>query len=477
MNYSLLKLWSQTMAEYRPQIEAVTRHKQTVGLCFKDGRVLSFVLRPNDSFPVLLPSGESSGEPLWNQLRHAQVQRIWLDPSDRILYLEIRQTDIYQEVRDWQLIAELCPPRPNIILCEIQNGKPVVMDALHKYSLADNPARQILPRLEYQAPQTSWSPSQTDLRPPFTLKVPESADELRFDDVNSYFLAYYTHVIVAGEERERVRRQTAFWKKAIDKLEKKLAKQRLELLSAEAMETWKLYAEVIKYNLGQINKGQTSLESVNYYDPNMASVLVPLREDLSPAQNMDLYLKRYKKARTGLEVITRHIADGETELRHLQGVLARVEAGEELDFIVDGPKSSKSGHEKLSILDKLLRIRISEEFEIVIGRKASENDFISTQLGRPHDWWFHTRIYRGAHVLLRCLKKTDPPPELKSLCCRLAAWYSKARSSSNVPVDFTQVRYLRKPRRSAPGFITYTDHQTAFVEPLETRKAREELGL
>ncbi len=284
-------------------------------------------------------------------------------------------------------------------------------------------------------------------------------------------------MIVAGEERERVRRQTAFWKKAIDKLEKKLAKQRLELLSAEAMETWKLYAEVIKYNLGQINKGQTSLESVNYYDPNMASVLVPLREDLSPAQNMDLYLKRYKKARTGLEVITRHIADGETELMHLQGVLARVEAGEELDFIVDGPKSSKSGHEKLSILDKLLRIRISEEFEIVIGRKASENDFISTQLGRPHDWWFHTRIYRGAHVLLRCLKKTDPPPELKSLCCRLAAWYSKARSSSTVPVDFTQVRYLRKPRRSAPGFITYTDHQTAFVEPLETRKAREELGL
>jgi len=465
------------MADYKPQIEAVIHHKQALGLCFKDGRELLFVLRSRESLPVLLPNHESGGEPFWHQLRHAQIQKIWLDPVDRILYLEIRQTDIYQEVRDWIVIAELCPPHPNVILCEVHDGRSIVVDALHKYSLADNPARQILPRLEYQAPHTSWNPTQADIQPPFILELPGSTEELSFDDVNSYFAAYYTLVILAGEEQERIRRQTAFWKKAIDKLQKKLAKQRLELQSAEALETWKLYAEVIKYNLGQIRKGQTSLETVNYYDPDMASVTIPLREDLSPSQNMDLYLKRYRKAKTGLELISRHIAEGEAELRSLTSVLARVEAGEELDFIVDGPRGQKSGPEKLGILDKLLRIRVSDEYEIVIGRKASENDFISTQLGRPHDWWFHTRVYRGAHVLLRCLKKTDPPAELKTTCCRLAAWYSKAKFSSNVPVDYTQVRYLRKPRRSAPGFITYTDHHTAFVEPLETRKAREELGL
>ncbi len=113
----------------------------------------------------------------------------------------------------------------------------------------------------------------------------------------------------------------------------------------------------------------------------------------------------------------------------------------------------------------------------MVGRKARENDFVTTQLAQPHDWWFHTRIYRGSHILLRCFRKTDPSPELLNLCCSLAAWYSKARFSINVPVDYTQVRYVRKPRKSAPGFVTYTSHHTVFAEPKDLRTVRSELKL
>jgi len=477
LNYSYLSIWCAQNRELQFQIEAVYRSAQELSLCCKDGRELRFVLRSREAFPLLLPAYRKQGESIWNQLRHASLSKLSIDEGDRIIYLDLSLTDIYQQAKVFRLIAELSPPRPNLILCELADSRAIVVDALHKYSLADNPARQILPRLEYQPAHTGWKPDPAIPSAPFELKLPESEELLQFEQMNAYFEALYTGVLIAGEARDRIRRQKAQWQKAIDKLQKKLDKQRQELQNAEALDTWKLYAEVIKYSLSNIHKGQSSLEAVNYYDPSMPNLSIPLRADLSPTKNLELYLKRYSKAKTGLEVIARHIAEGETELRLLQDAMARVEAGEDLDFSSGQGKSAKSGISKLSMLDKLLRIKVSDEFEIAIGRKASENDFVSTQLGRPHDWWFHTRIYRGAHVLLRCLRKTEPSPELKTMCCRLAAWFSKARSSSNVPVDYTQVRYLRKPRRSAPGFITYTDHQTAFVEPLEPRKAREELGL
>lgn len=476
MNYAILKAWSQQNNALKAQLEAVCLQGQELALVFKDGRELRFVLSSGDAFCLLTDSPGVSGAQIWQQLRHSRIEKLWLDPSDRILYIELNQTDIYQQQRWWRMIAELSPPRPNVILCELEGSRPIVVDALHKYSLADNPARQILPRLEYQAPQTGWKPPSDEAPAPYILKLP-GGDTLSFDDANSYLSAYYTQVLKAGEASRRRQQQLSHWQKAISKLRKKLAKQRDELKNAEAMDTWKLYAEIIKYNLGRISKGQKSLEAVNYYDPAMPNIEIPLREELSPSRNLELYLKRYKKAKTGLEVIACHIEEGEAELQRLSDILERIESGEDLDFISAEGKAAKHAPAKLNLLDKLLKVRINEDFEIVIGRKASENDFVSTQLGRPHDWWFHTRVFRGAHVLLRCLRKTNPPPEIMTLCCRLAAWFSKARFSSNVPVDYTQVRFLRKPRRSAPGFVTYTDHQTAFVEPLDPRAAREELGL
>jgi len=88
---------------------------------------------------------------------------------------------------------------------------------------------------------------------------------------------------------------------------------------------------------------------------------------------------------------------------------------------------------------------------------------------------FHSRIYHGAHVLLRCFKKQEPGPELINLCCNLAAGYSKAKNSANVPVDYTQIRYVRKPRKSAPGLVIYTNHHSVYATPIDIRAAREQL--
>jgi predicted ribosome quality control (RQC) complex YloA/Tae2 family protein len=94
---------------------------------------------------------------------------------------------------------------------------------------------------------------------------------------------------------------------------------------------------------------------------------------------------------------------------------------------------------------------------------------LTTRFAKPHDWWFHTRIFRGTHVILRNYNKKELPKKLKHLCSQLAAYYSKAKKSTNVPVDHTQIRYVRKPRGSAPGYVIYKEQKTLFVDPLSIR--------
>lgn len=476
MDYSILKSWCSQMASLEADLRSIGRQAELVCLSFKDGQELIFLLHNQDAYAFLQSASLGHWEDIWPFLKHARLGGFRIDKADRIIHCELDQTDIYQQKRRFILIAELMPPKPNLILCELKDAKWIIIDAIHKYSFADNPARQILPSFEYMPPKTKWKPEQLPQPSSFVFQDPYSQEMQQFEDANSYLAEHYKRVIQAKETQQRRQRQLAGWKRLEDKQKKKLAKQRIELEEASEMDTWKLYAEVIKYNLDTLKAGQSYLESLNYFDPDLGMIKIPLKEDLNPNQNLKMYIKRYQKAKKGLDLIQQKIQSSEAELKRLWDVLARVEAGEDLDPKL-GQEGQAKGKGKLELLDKLLKIRISDEFEIVIGRKAKENDFISTKLGRPHDWWFHTRVFRGAHVLLRCHKKTHPPEDLMLICCRLAAWFSKARFSSNVPIDYTQVRFLRKPRGSAAGFVIYSNQQTAYVDPLDPRHAREILAL
>ncbi|MFA7026142.1 MAG: NFACT RNA binding domain-containing protein, partial [Candidatus Cloacimonadaceae bacterium] len=179
------------------------------------------------------------------------------------------------------------------------------------------------------------------------------------------------------------------------------------------------------------------------------------------------------KAKNGLAIIGINIKRTKAEIEAVNKLRQRLEDGEDLDLDI----KDKSGTitQKISQMDKVLQYKYSEDWQIYIGRKAKENDFVTTKIGKPQDWWFHSRIYRGAHVLLRNLKKQELPPELLRQCASLAAWYSQAKFSVNVPVDYTQIRYVRKPKGSAAGFVTYTNYKTYFATPQDLRGLRKEL--
>lgn len=473
MNYSILSAWSKEFGPRGRKVESVNLAHSILRLRLSDKTDL-ILLAGADAFAFhsadfRAPDGEQR---IWDLLTHAVLTQVEMDPADRIIRFRFSQTDIYQQNTEYLLIAEFTPPKPNLILAR-QNGEAIIVDALHKYSYADNPQRQILPKLPYQQAKTTFQPVVEDVSLPLELVSVKTGANLLCPSVNDWLDNYYHHVFLAREDARRRQLLRSRWERELKKAHAKLAKQQAEASLANKAEYWMICAETIKTNLANISRGQASLVAVNYFDPELGKIEIPLQTNLSAHQNLQSYLKRYNKAKRGNELIAKNIAATRQEIERLSGILARVEAGEDIE--APSAKNMITLGRRLDMEDRLLRLRLSDEYEIVIGRKASENDFITTQLGRPHDWWFHTRIYRGSHILLRCFRKTTPPDELISLCCSLAAWYSKARFSQNVPVDYTQIRYVRKPRKSPPGFVVYTEHRTVFADPRDLRSVREEL--
>jgi predicted ribosome quality control (RQC) complex YloA/Tae2 family protein len=467
VKYSYLKQWTQEMIGYQAVIESVLLFPELLVLQTKDKKALCIVLSKRDAFIFLQDNFQlpQEGKKIWQKLNNYHLTGISLAENDRLAYLELQQRDIYQQNKIYFLIAELMPPQPNAILTDSELH---ILDALHKYSYADNPQRQILPGLVYTAPKTSFQPIMEEVKSPY----PDGSTTC-----NDYFIHLYYNKLKKEEEAENGQKICTALKKELQKLQKKREKLQQDLTNAEKADFWLTCAECLKTNLHNLKTGRESFTAINYLDPDLKEIEIPLQKDKSPQENLQSYLKKYHKAKNGLQIITKNLAQTDAEIEKIKDLIAKAEKGELTDSGI--LPSKPTGHKIVQnaiLADKILKLKINDEFQILIGRRAKENDYLTTQLARPYDYWFHCRIYHGAHIVLKCLKKTEPSPQLIELCCNLAAWFSKAKFSTNVPVDYTQIRYVRKPRKSPPGFVTYTNFKSVFATPMSLKEVREKLS-
>ncbi|MDP8200877.1 MAG: NFACT RNA binding domain-containing protein, partial [Candidatus Tenebribacter burtonii] len=255
--------------------------------------------------------------------------------------------------------------------------------------------------------------------------------------------------------------------KEIKKKLRKIEKQKKEFVVASKEEKWKQQAELLKANFVSLKKGMKVIVLQNYYKEEFPEIEIILNPEKDAKQNIEHYFKKYRKARDGKVKIKKQIEIAQKEIEVLEKEIFELE---ETDiFFSKQEKSKKKKPQKAGYK----KITINENWEIYIGRTSKENDILTTRFAKPHDWWFHTRIFHGAHIILRNYNKMELPNKLKLLCSQLAAYYSKAKKSTNVPVDYTQIRYVRKPRGSVPGYVIYTNQKTLFIDPLSIREVAE----
>ncbi len=262
---------------------------------------------------------------------------------------------------------------------------------------------------------------------------------------------------------------------AVDRLTRKLQHQRQELEISGKREEKRLYADLINANMHLIKKGAAHAELVNYYDPDCPTVRVPLDPSLSPVRNAQKYYKEYRKAKTAEEMLTKQISMGEEELRYLDSVfdsLSRATTNREVEEVRE--ELAQTGYLHLPISRKKqatptkpLCFVSQDGFTILVGRNNAQNDKLTTRTAKGSDWWFHTKNIPGSHVVILTDGVTPPETTLMQAAV-LAATHSKAADSAQVPVDYTQIKHVKKPAGAKPGMVIYETNRTVYVTPDKT---------
>ncbi|HNX00406.1 MAG TPA: NFACT RNA binding domain-containing protein [Candidatus Cloacimonadota bacterium] len=483
MQYKYLKHWVNENSSFLSHkiINGLEQFEnQWCFLLFSEKRMLQVNLESKDPYVFITDKNElpfqiqKDSSILLKNIGGCKIGAIELDAKDRVLHIDLQKTDMYLDKLQLRLIIELIPSHPNIVLTRIQNDREIVIDAMRKFSLAENPHRQILPGSIYMPP-----PPITDDIPVESIQTPleitpigkiVTSAEGKFNDLNSLFESLYYEYHIPQKAQELRQNIIKKLNSEVSKLEKKLNKQKDELENAKDEETWFRYAELLKANLHSAKSGMKSIQVTNYFEEGFPTVEIPLHENKSLRMNMEDYLRKYRKAKSGRRIIEENIRQGKIDLEKLHHRIDEIRSIEsylKLRSLLSEKGIKSIRQEKTHYRD----LPVNDDWEIQIGRSARENDQLTCNIANPQDWWFHTRIYQGTHVVLRNYRKQEVPDDLKLLCARLAAYYSKAKSSSQVPVDYTQIRYVRKPRGSAPGYVTYTHQHTLFVDPISFRDA------
>jgi predicted ribosome quality control (RQC) complex YloA/Tae2 family protein len=474
MQYRFLAEWTKENSEQDLIFHLLERFEDQYIIRFrKQRKVLQINLSSSDCFCFftenkLLPFKDTKELSNFNDhLKNAKLNTIYISEQDRIILLDFSIIDIYNQRISYKLVLELIPRYQNIILLKDK----IIIDCIKKISYAENRHRQLLPGVEYIPPPSDYEIQTGEVEYPVTvtskLKIEETNNKTSgFSNMNTALEELYYNGLFKKRNDQLHRQKIAVISKTIKQKQRKIEKLRKELGNASKEEKWKRSAELLKVNFDKIKSGMEIIKLQNYYEEGFPEIEIKLDKAKHPKQNLEFYFKKYRKARDGKIKIAEQIDKTNNEIELLEKEIFDIE---EVEFILTDEKQQKK--KKSKVQSGYKKLIIDENWEIYIGRTSKENDQLTTRFAKPHDWWFHTRIFRGTHIILRNLNKKELPENLKYICCRLAAYYSKAKKSSNVPVDYTQIRYVRKPHGAAVGYVTYKNQKTLYVDPIDFREA------
>lgn len=257
-----------------------------------------------------------------------------------------------------------------------------------------------------------------------------------------------------------------------ERISKRLANQKQELLACDDMELDRRRGDLLSANLYRLQRGDSVAKLEDFYEESMPIVEIPLDVRLTPPQNAQYYYKKYQKACSAKKKLTELIAVGEQELNYIDSVFDALTRAEcESDIAQLRLELTEQGYLRLNRKAPKppkalppLEFTSSDGYRIQVGRNNHQNDQLSLKMSEKLDIWLHTQSVHGAHVIISCYGETPPDRTIEE-AAMLAAYYSKGRDSAQVAVDYCLVKYVKKPQGARPGMVIYTNYQTAFVTP------------
>ena len=300
-------------------------------------------------------------------------------------------------------------------------------------------------------------------------------ETLIFDTLREMFDRFY----FGKEERDRIKQQffeiERFIRQEYEKNIKKLDKLNQDLENTEKAETYKEQGELLLANLYQIQRGAQSVTVQNYYSPDLEQLTISLDPALSASDNAQKYFQRYNKAKNGVHYILEQIEKTEQDIIYFETLLLQIETATFKDALEIKEELEAAGYLRRRLTKKrkgssrpTFETYLSPDgIEILVGKNNLQNDYLTHKLARRHEWWAHAKDMPGSHVIIRT--DVDELTEDTLRCAaQLAAFFSKGRQSSSVPIDYTRVKHVKKIPAAHLGFVSYEHQKTIYIDPDES---------
>lgn len=280
-------------------------------------------------------------------------------------------------------------------------------------------------------------------------------------------------------ERDVVKQRTSdlmrFLQNEISKNRKKIIKLQETMEEAKDADRYRITGELLTASLHTVQKGDKQIEVINYYDENQGSVTITLDPLLTPSENSQRYFKRYTKSKNSLVFVEQQMKDASEEIYYLENLLHQLQTASMRDIVeireelaeggyVRQRGGSKARKQKKNEKPAISCYTSSEGIPIYVGKNNKQNDYLTSRLAGSADTWLHTKDIPGSHVVIRSAEYGEATLHEAAI---LASYHSQGKSSSSVPVDYTQIKYVHKPNGAKPGYVIYTNQKTLFITPDE----------
>lgn len=295
----------------------------------------------------------------------------------------------------------------------------------------------------------------------------------RFDTANALVDDYFSSADKAERTKQRARDLLKTVTNAYERVSGKLELQKKELAECSEREVFRVCGDLINANIYRLEKGMTKCELDDFYTGETREIALDAR--LTPAQNAQRYYARYRKLDTAEKMLTEQIRKGADDLVYLDSVLDSISRCENERGLAEirrelreqgYVRGSGKADDKREKLSEPLKFRSSDGFEILVGRNNRQNDQLTLKTAKATDIWLHTKDIAGSHVIIGTGGRA-PTERTIFEAAQLAAYHSKGRSGSGVPVDYTAVKFVKKPVGAKPGMVIFTNNKTLYVTPNE----------
>lgn len=449
---------------------------------------------------------------------------------DRILVFKFARINELGEVKNFKIFFEIMGKYSNFIFTDENE---IIIDVLKRFSLEENRLRAIFPGLPYEQPiiEKKISPLEVDeatfnkfieeksllqnvegigklflqnvgtygqyesilkseIKPKIYLKnkkillatvldiLPKEkySEILDFDTYKELVNYYIDNENLSASFDTLKNSLIANVLKKIKKNEKILKVLAVEKEEKKDYEKYQQYGDILAASMYSVKRGMEYLETFDFY--NNCMVKIPLDVQLSPQQNLEKLYKKYNKLKRGLEANARRHAEITEELDYLNGIKLYIDNSDDIDnlkqiyeeLVVQGYiRKKKEKKQKSKKQNKTVDYGViqGENYQIFYGRNNIENDNLTFKVADKNDIWLHSKNIPGSHVIIKCDNLTD---EILLHGAQIAAYYSKAILGDKVSVDYTQKRYINKPKGAKPGFVTYVNEKNLTVEKIDIEK-------